>query len=250
MQFYSLKTILHQPEPEIKELIGQGILIENSKLVLYGAFKAGKSTLLQYMGMCCAGGLSLWGDQHFPTQQSKVCYLQLEMPHKAFLKRLRASSLSSVPAVADNLYVATEPWLKLDKAEGIDKLAEAFNKIAPEILIIDPLYKTVSGSENSVEDLTKVFDNLDILLSKYNCALMFSSQARKTQIIPKAGVVDFGDEELRGSTAIPAWVDSIVGLRRKVGHERALSMQLRHGDKEDFGYIITYNRESGLFTLA
>ena len=164
MQFYSLKRILTEPEPQIKELIGQGILIENSKLVLYGAFKAGKSTLLQYMGMCCAGGLSLWGDSHFSTQQSTVCYLQLEMPHKAFLKRLRTSSLSQIPAVADNLYVATEPWLKLDKDAGIDKLANAFHKVKPEILIIDPLYKTVSGSENSVEDLTKVFDNLDKII--------------------------------------------------------------------------------------
>jgi len=250
MQFQNLKFILNEPEPKIKELIGQGILIENSKLVLYGAFKAGKSTLLQYIGMCCAGGLCLWGNPHFKTQCCVVCYLQLEMPHKAFLKRLRYSSLSQIPEVATNLYITSEPWLKLDKPEGIDMLTNALNAVKPEILIIDPLYKTISGSENSVEDLSKAFDNLDILLNEFNCALMFSSQARKRQIIPKVGAIDLGDEELRGSTAIPAWVDSIVGLRRKQGNERELTMQLRHGDKEDFNFSIKYEKETGLYTLA
>jgi len=248
MEAEKLKVILSTPFKLIPEVINSGILIEKGKAVLYGIFKSGKSTLLQYVGMCCAGGLPLFNQ--YKTKKVKVLYLQLEMPYFAFLKRLQNSSLSQLPDVQDNFHVWTAFWLKVDKPEGRETFEQVIQEIQPELLIIDPLYKVMSGSENSVEDMTKIFDVLDLLIDKYNFALIFSSQGRKTQILEKLGKIDLGDEELRGSSSIPGWVDSILGLRYAADTKRTLSFNLRHGDKERFTATIQLDKKTGLYGIV
>jgi hypothetical protein len=101
-----------------------------------------------------------------------------------------------------------------------------------------------------VEDWTRVFDNIDILMEKYKFALIFSAQGRKTQVVPKHGKVDLGDEELRGSTAIQAWVDSIIGLRVGTGNKRHVNMTLRNGVKETMNIVVDFDKQSGLYTVV
>lgn len=250
MQVESLGESLARPWTPIRQLIGSGLLIEDGKAVLYGVFKAGKSTLMDYIGLSCATGLPLFGTNHYATEKIKVLFLQLEMSHRAFLERLRESSLSQLQDAKDNLFPWTEFWLKLDTPDGIGRLEEELKRIEPDLLIIDPLYKCLSGSENSVEDLTRIFDNLDLAISRHHFGLIFTAQGRKTQIIPGKGKLDLGDEELRGSTAIGGWVDSIIGLRYGGGNKRVLSFSLRHGHRQAFNETVDYNTTSGLYSIV
>jgi len=250
MQPESLGQALARPWIPIKELIGSGLLIEEGKAVLYGVFKSGKSTLMSYIGLSAAAGLPLFGDKRFSTQKSKVLFLQLEMGHKTFLKRFKDSSLSQLQDARDNLFPWSEPYLKLDTDTGRYRLQEEIERIQPGIIMIDPLYKCLSGSENSVEDLTRVFDNLDLLISQYHLPLIFTAQGRKTQIIPGKGKLDLGDEELRGSTAIGGWVDSIIGLRYGGDTKRVLSFSLRHGDPSAFSEVVNYDKQTCIYKLV
>ena len=250
MQAESLGTELAKPWVPIPMFIGNGILPQEGKAVLYGVFKSGKSTLVSYIGLSCAAGLPLFGSNHFVTQKTKVLSLQLEMSHRASLNRFRESSLSQLQDARDNLYPWTEFWLKLDTSDGKNRLEEELRRIEPDILLIDPLYKCLSGSENSVEDLTKIFDNLDLLISQYHFSLIFTAQGRKTQIIPGAGKIDLGDEELRGSTAIGGWVDSIIGLRYGGDTKRILSFSLRHSAVQGFSEAVEYDTQSGLYKIC
>lgn len=250
MNIENLGIALTKPYVPLRSLISGGILPEQCKAVLYGGFKSGKSTLLQYVGMCVAGGLPLFGSNHYNCTESKVLSIQLEIPHKGYIKRLQTSELSKIQKVQDNFWFCTEWWLKLDSKEGYARLEEAINNFRPQLLILDPLYKTVTGNENSSEDLGKVFDSLDILMERYNFALLFSAQGRKSVVVQKVGKIDMGDEELRGSTAIPAWVDSIIGIRPVRDTRRTISFNLRHGDKEAFIQDVEWNRQTGLYVLA
>jgi len=249
MQAESLGQALARPWTPIREIIGSGVLIEEGKAVLYGVFKSGKSTLMSYISLCCATGVPLFGDKRFPTQKCKVLSLQLEMSHRVALKRFKESSLSQIQDAQDNLFPWTEPYLKLDTNDGKLRLEEELNRIKPNLLLIDPLYKCLSGSENSVEDLTRVFDNLDSLISQYHFALVFTAQGRKTQIIQGKGKMDLGDEELRGSTAIGGWVDSIIGLRYGGDTKRVLSFSLRHGDPSALTETIEYDKNTCLYHI-
>lgn len=249
MQPESLGAALARPWIPVHELIRSGLLVEDSKMVLYGVFKAGKSTLVSYMGLCCAAGLPLFGEPRYSTDKAKVLALQLEMSHRASLDRYKKCQLSQLPEAQDNLFPWTEPYLKLDNSAGIEILDAELDRLRPNILIIDPVYKCLSGSENSVEDLTKVFDNLDYLISQYHFSLIFTAQGRKTQII-SGGKVDLGDEELRGSTAIGGWVDSIVGLRYAGDTKRVVSFNLRHGDPNQFQETIELDKVTQLYKVA
>jgi len=253
MQVETLGEQLSRPIPQIRHLIGSGLLVEDSKAVLYGVFKAGKSTLLQYIGLSCAAGLPLFSSKHLSTEKSRVLSLQIEMSHHAFLHRLKASSLSSLQDVRDNFYPWTEWWLKLDTSEGKNRLEEVIREVEPDVFILDPFYKTLTGSENSVQDLTRFFDNLDLLISQYHFSLLFSAQGRKTLLVPKMGKVDMGDEELRGSTAIGGWAETIMGIRRAGGNKRKLSFTVRHSTRargNEFEETVEWNEQTGLYRLA
>jgi len=244
-----LKDLLEKDLPALDELIGQGILIRGSKLVLYGAFKAGKSTLLTYMSLCLAGGIPLFGSDVYATKQCKVYYLQLEMPYLAYAQRLKATKLSNVPLVQDNFYTTTKFWLKLDRDEGYSWLDREIGEVKPDILVIDPLYKCLSGNENTSQDMTSIFDKLDMLLEKYNIAMLFTMQGRKAHVNNKGFAVDMGDAELRGSTASGGWVDSILGIRKGEGTNRKISCTLRHGSEVSLDIGVKYNKETGLYEL-
>ena len=241
----SLGEALSAPHKASKQLIGSGILLEQTKLVLYGNFKAGKSTLVTYLAMCLAGGIPLFGDDNFRTIRSKVLYVQLEMPEIPFTDRLRHSILSKDEHVRENLWISTVFWLKLDTSEGLEVLDTALDKIHPDVLIIDPLYKCTLGGEE-YKDLSRVYDQLDLRIMQHHFALIFTAQGRKTLVLPH-GTIDLGDQELRGSTATGGWVDSIIGLRRREDTERKLTGTLRHGFTPTFDVVIDYDRDKGTY---
>lgn len=248
----SLRQLAAAPFPVYPEIIGSGVLPENTKAVLYGLFKSGKSTLLQYMAMSLAGGFPLFAQSRkFPVMQSRVLLVQLEIPYKAFARRILSHSLAQYQQVQDNLFLSTMFYLKLDREEGQEWLAEQVKQVKPDVVMLDPLYKTVSGSENSTEDIRTVCDAIDRLMVEYGFAFICTGQGRKTQIIPKSGSpIDYGDQELRGSTAILDWVDSIIGLRRAASTRRRLTMTLRHGDADSMDFMIEWNKANGLYKIV
>jgi len=252
MRSENIETTLSLPQTPLRPIIKHGILPRQCKAVLYASFKTGKSTLLEYIGMCIAGGLDLFGNTFYGTVESKVLVIQLEIPKEAYNSRIAASSLSQIQNVRRNFNFLTQWNLKLDTQAGYEELSEELERVQPDLLILDPLYKTISGNENSSESMGKVFDSLDILMDKHKCALLFSAQGRKGRVDPKFGKIDMGDEELRGSTAIPAWVDSIIGMRYSntishVGNRRSISFTLRHGDREAFVQDVEWDKQTGLY---
>lgn len=256
MEAESLAHVLSKRPQLPKHIVSGGVLVENTKAVLYGNFKSGKSTFLQYLGLCIAGGLPLFNTERFSTVKSKVFYIQMEMPYLTFIQRLRGSSLSNLQEVQENFYTLTKFWMKLDRDEGIKKLGEELSELRPNVLIIDPGYKCLSGSENSVEDLNMFFDRIDVLMERFRFSVIMTFQGRKTQTLPTGEPRDLGDEEMRGSTAIGGWADSIMGLRR-IGEKlddtrRRISFTLRHGvgERYSFSEIIDYNVIKGLYSIV
>jgi hypothetical protein len=247
----NLHALLNSPEPPVKQIIGSGVLLEGTKAVLYGVFKGGKTTLLEYIALSLAGGYPLFGDKkRFSTVQSKVLYIQCELPRLAFKEKLKECSLAHDPTVQANFDTTTTFWLKLDTDEACDLLEQELKKCQPQVVIIDPLYKVLSGSENSTQDIGRLTDNLDLLIEKYNFSLIVSAQARKNLIVPKTGApMDLGDQELRGSTGIPAWVDTIVGLRQNAGTKRNLNFTLRHGKTDRLNVTVSLDTGTKLYSV-
>lgn len=235
---------LSRPHPKLPELIGGGILPEGCKAALFGLFKAGKTTLVTYTAMCVAGGLPLFGK--YQTKQSRVLYIQMEMPHMAWLNRLSDCVLSKSPMVRDNLFICTQSIMKLDK--DVSWLDRAVDEVAPELVVIDPYYKAITSEEFEV--IVKFCDYMDELMLRKNFALIITTQGRKSIISNSGAAVDMGNQELRGPVNIPGWVDSIIGLRAKQGTKRRLTLTLRHGTQEYLDFTVDLDKNTWTYSIV
>lgn len=88
--------------------------------------------------------------------------------------------------------------LLIDTPEGRNQLIALIEETKPVMVILDPLVSFFSGDENSVREM-KLFlhQGLDPLIDKYRIACVVIHHSRK-------------DGEVRGSTAIQGWADSML----------------------------------------
>jgi hypothetical protein len=78
------------------------------------------------------------------------------------------------------------------------------------LVIVDTLIRVHGADENSATEMARVFKNVKALSSEFGCAFTFADHQRKPDRVHSS--MDF---MLRGSTEKPAFVDTLLSLRRK-----------------------------------
>lgn len=101
----------------------------------------------------------------------------------------------------DNLFIHGDggySGLKLDNAEGVERLKASVDKCQPDIVFIEPFRSLWRGEENSATDMALVVDNMVALATECDCAIILSHHERKS------GVGDDGEKMSagRGSTVL------------------------------------------------
>lgn len=156
-----------------KELIG-GILREGHKMLIAGPSKAGKSFLLMQLAIAIAEGLSWLG---FQCAQGVVFYINLEIDGASAIHRffeiyealgIPKNSLSNI--IIWNLRGHAVP---LDKLVPfiIDKIKHCGKYISA--VIIDPIYKVLTGDENSATDMSFFTNQFDIVCKETGAACIY-----------------------------------------------------------------------------
>jgi len=228
MRIFSLQDLLIWKPAPVKQVIGSGVLLAQTKLVIFGAPKTMKSLIAQQLAFCLGTGSPWLG---FSTEMSRILYVQGEISQIPFRGRVvQMSRNATLPPNA--LHFATEFGLKLDRDSGMDELKKGLDSIARrykapiEVLMVDPLYKFVSDSSES--SIQRMVDNLDILLDRENITLVMVHHSRKAQLTSSGAVVDMGGAELRGPL-IEQWADSIIRVRGDISSDhRVLDFELRN----------------------
>ena len=142
--------------------------------------------------------------------------------------------------------------LKLDTKAGMAVLQRALASIKPTILIVDPLYKTLSGNILDPNSARMFVDSLDKLMTDHNFSLVLIHHTRKGSLDEKE--VEFGaEEDMLGSAVFGWWADTIVKVSRKggSGKEERLVVNfdvVRHAEDIIPPREVTFNRETLLFT--
>ena len=206
------EVLLWEPSKPDAPLIGGGIMYEESRSIIYGKYKSLKSMLAMHMALCIGSGKDWLG---YDTKEGggKVLYLQIEMPHR-FMKKRLVQMLKGWPDGIDglerhNVFIWTEPFIKIDQKEGIALVEKYLAEIKPDLLIIDPLYKVMSGNILDPNSVRIFLDNLDKIIARHNCAILIISHTRK-------GVYDeWGSDDLIGAMFLSAWADAVVKVTRK-----------------------------------
>ncbi len=170
-------------------------LPKQGKCLIYAPAKAGKSTLAVQIARCIGVGEPFLG---IPTQQGSVLYIQCELGTKVLQDRLNKTGQAY-----DNVFVGTSFSLKLDTTSGQRQLQTALDTICPNVLIIDPLYKVISGDENESADMRKICDFIDLTIETFECSIVIFGHPGKD--------ISRGN---RGSVIMEDWVDTCIEMKK------------------------------------
>ncbi len=244
-------------EPDYPDpIIAEGIMYPRSRIMMYGKKDTLKSMLAINLGSCLASGFP-WANFQTGGEQ-KVAYIQSEIPRMLLHKRLNKvvgawkAKNGNAREVEENLLVSYTPYLKLDTARGVKELTEKLEEEKPAIVIIDPLYKTLSGNILDPNSARLFVDEMDRLIDKYVFSLVIIHHTRKGSLDEQPGDFDASDDML-GSIVFSWWADTIIKIVRKGGSGREESVSLkfdkvRHAEDIVQDREVIFNRDTLLFT--
>ena len=152
-------------------LIG-GVLRQGHKMLLAGPSKAGKSYAL--IELCCsiAEGKPWLG---FDCAQGKVLYVNLELDRASCLHRFKDiyTSLGWAPRSIRNIDI----WNLRGNSVPMDKLAPKLIRRAAKknyiAIVIDPIYKVITGDENSADQMAAFCNQFDKVCTELGCAVIY-----------------------------------------------------------------------------
>ena len=158
--------------PELAPPLIEGVLRQGHKMMLAGPSKAGKSFAL--IELCCAiaEGREWLGRR---CAQGRVLYVNLELDPASALRRFRDvyDDLGWEPANVSNIDV----WNLRGRAVPMDRLAPSLIRralrVRPIAIVIDPIYKVITGDENSADQMAAFCNQFDRVAQQVGCAVIY-----------------------------------------------------------------------------
>lgn len=218
-----LDTFLGWTPPSLVSIIDKGLMYSGTKVIIYGKYKSLKSMLATRLCMSLCQGKTWIG---FDTTKSSVMYLQLEVPNPMLQKRVAKMALT-LDAAHEPFYIWTDPTAKIDTVEGYAKIEEQVEKYKPKVLVIDPIYKIMSGDLLNTQHVQLLTDWIDKLIAKYNLSVILVHHTRK-------GLYEeWGSDDMLGSVIFSAWADTVIKIVRKMNKIVVVSFEVvRHAEEE------------------
>lgn len=158
--------------PPLADPLIDGILRKGHKLLLAGPSKAGKSFAL--IELCCAvaEGRHWLG---WKCAQGKILYVNLELDRASCLHRFHDvyERLGWRPQNVSNIDI----WNLRGSSMPMDQLAKKLIRRAQKkdyiAVIIDPIYKVITGDENSADQMAHFCNQFDKVCTELGCAVIY-----------------------------------------------------------------------------
>lgn len=159
--------------PPLADPLIFGVLRKGHKMLLAGPSKAGKSFALIELCISIAEGKPWLGQ--FACAQGKVLYINLELDRASCLHRFKdVYTASNVPP--ENLK-NIDIWNLRGASVPMDKLAPKLIRRAKKkgytAVILDPIYKVITGDENSADQMAKFCNQFDLVCRSLDCAVIY-----------------------------------------------------------------------------
>ena len=167
----SLQAVWNDLPPLSPSLI-DGVLRKGHKMMLAGPSKAGKSFALIELAIAIAEGRK-WLNWY--CSQGRVLYVNLELDRPSCLHRFK-DVYDALGYPAHNLD-SIDIWELRGKSIPMDKLAPKLIRRAAKknytAIIIDPIYKIITGDENSADQMAHFCNQFDKVCTELNCAVIY-----------------------------------------------------------------------------
>lgn len=164
--------VLLAHKPELPEELIKGILRNGHKMLISGPSKAGKSFLLMELAIAITEGRRWLG---FPCRKGRVLYVNLEIDRASCIHRFANiyNALGIHNPCTDRLVL----WNLRGKAVPLDKLVpQLVRRVRDQhfdAIIIDPIYKVITGDENSASDMAFFCNQFDKICADTGCATIY-----------------------------------------------------------------------------
>lgn len=158
--------------PELAPELIHGVLRQGHKLLITGPSKAGKSFALIELSIAIAEGRK-W--LNWDCAQGRVLYVNLELDRASCLHRFKDvyTALDIAPSNISNIDI----WNLRGNAVPMDILAPKLIRRADKrkyiAVIIDPIYKVLTGDENSADQMAHFVNQFDRIASELNCSVIY-----------------------------------------------------------------------------
>lgn len=167
----SLELVWDSLPPKAPPLI-EGILRQGHKMLMAGPSKAGKSYALIELCIAIAEGKTWFG---WPCTKGRIMYVNLELDRASCLHRFReVYEVSGIePRGLNNIDI----WNLRGKSVPMDKLAPKLIRRAQKknyiAIVIDPIYKVITGDENSADQMAHFCNQFDKVCTDLGCAVIY-----------------------------------------------------------------------------
>lgn len=158
--------------PQLSPSLINNVLRQGHKMLIAGPSKAGKSYAL--IELCCAiaeGRQWLSWD----CTRGRILYVNLELDRASCLHRFKDvyTALGWQPNNLSNIDI----WNLRGKSVPMDKLAPKLIRRAMKknyiAIVIDPIYKIITGDENSADQMAQFCNQFDKVCTELGCAVIY-----------------------------------------------------------------------------
>lgn len=158
--------------PDLSPVLINGVLRQGHKMLITGPSKAGKSFALIEMTIAIAEGRKWF---NWDCTKGKVMYVNLELDRASCLHRFKDvyQALGWKPDNLSNIDI----WNLRGKSRPMDLLAPMLIRRASKknyiAIIIDPIYKVITGDENSADQMANFCNQFDRVCTELGVATIY-----------------------------------------------------------------------------
>lgn len=158
--------------PNLSPPLIHGVLRQGHKMLMAGPSKAGKSFALIELSIAIAEGTK-W--LNWLCTQGKILYVNLELDRASCLHRFKEvyQALKLKPNNIHNIDI----WNLRGKSVPMDKLAPKLIRRAAKknyiAVIVDPIYKVLTGDENSADQMAHFTNQFDKIATELGASVIY-----------------------------------------------------------------------------
>lgn len=164
--------------PDYAEELIEGILRQGHKMLLVGPSKSGKSFSLIELCIAIAEGTKWMGRQ---CKQGDVLYVNFELDRASCLHRFKDvyQTLRLTPNNANRIFI----WNLRGKTPALDQLVPKLIRRAEKkkyiAVVVDPIYKVITGDENSASEMAKFCNQFDKIADALGASVIYAHHHSK-----------------------------------------------------------------------
>lgn len=158
--------------PELSPPLINGVLRQGHKMLIAGPSKAGKSFALIELCIALAEGVKWLG---FDCARGRVLYVNLELDRASCLHRFKDvyTAMDLPPKHLGRIDI----WNLRGRTVPLDQLAPKLIRRAGKkdyiAIIIDPIYKVITGDENSADQMARFCNQFDKICTDLGTAVIY-----------------------------------------------------------------------------